>query len=78
MKVRIGEVLEHGDQKFIIIDIKHQATMDGVVLILTAYDPSMADKEQQKAIKVDQISTQVIDFIKKATESGGFSIGGQL
>lgn len=77
MIIKIGEPLEHGGQKFVVVDIKHQSNMDGVVLIVTAYDPSMADKEQQKSIKVDQISNQVMDLVKKATE-GGFNFGGQL
>ena len=77
MHIKIGEPLEHGGQKFVIINIKHESTMDGCVLVVTAFDPDMANKEQQKSIKVDQISNQVMDLVKKATE-GGFNFGGQL
>ena len=76
MKIKIGEDIEHGNQKFIIVDIKHHVTMDESVLVVMAYDPNMADKEQQKSIKVEQIGVQVMDFVKKLTEGGGFSQGG--
>lgn len=76
MKIKIGDLLEHGGQQFVVIDIKHHATMDGVVLVLTAYDPSMADKEQQKQIKMDQTSQNIIDMLKKVTEGGGLDFGG--
>lgn len=72
----IGETVEHGGQKFVIVDIKHHATMDGVMLIMTAYDPNMADKEQQKQIKMDQTSQNMIEMLKKLTEGGGLDFGG--
>lgn len=80
MIIKIGESIEHGGQKFVVVDIKHNATMDGTVLYLTAFDPAMADKEQQKGIKIEQTQTSVIDLIKKIAEQGGgnlgFNIGG--
>ena len=74
--IKIGETLQHGGQKFVIVDIKHHATMDGVMLIMTAYDPNMADKEQQKQIKMDQTSQNMIEMLKKLTEGGGLDFGG--
>ena len=76
MKIKIGEMLEHGGERFVVVDIRHEENMEGRVLYLRAYDPDMANKEQQRAIKVDQTSTQMIDMIKKITEGGGFDIGG--
>jgi len=80
MIIKIGETVEHGGQKFVVVDIKHNATMDGSILYLTAFDKDMADKEQQKAIKMEQTSNSVIDLVKKIAEQGGgglgFNIGG--
>jgi hypothetical protein len=76
MNMKIGESVEHGGQKFVIVDIKHHATMDGVALVVTAYDPNMADKEQQKQIKMDQTSQNIVDMLKKVTEGGGLDFGG--
>lgn len=74
--MKIGEAVEHGGQKFVIVDVKHHATMDGVVLVVTAYDPDMANKEQQKQIKMDQTSQNIVDMLKKVTEGGGLDFGG--
>lgn len=76
MNMRIGEGVEHGGQKFVIVDVKHHATMDGVMLIVTAYDPNMANKEQEKQIKMDQTSQNMIEMLKKLTEGGGLDFGG--
>ena len=78
MKIKIGEAVEHGGQNFVVVEIKHHATMDGVMLNLIAYDPEMANKEQQKAIKMDQTSQNVIDMLKKITEGGGLNLGGMI
>jgi hypothetical protein len=72
--IRIGEEVEHGGQRFVVVDIKHQATMDGVVLQVVGYDPEMANKQQHKAIKVEQTQEQIIDMLKRLTGEGG--IGG--
>jgi hypothetical protein len=71
MHIRIGEPLTHGGEKFVVVNIKHEQTMDGMILIITAFDPDMANKEQQKAIKVEQTQGQVIDMLKKITGEGG-------
>lgn len=82
MKMKIGAEVEHGNEKFIIVNIKHEQTMDGMILQVSCYDPDMANKEQQKAIKVEQTQQQVIDMLKKVTGEGGplgnmgFGIGG--
>jgi len=82
MIVKIGETIEHGGEKFVVVDIKHNETMDGMVLYLTAFDPHMADKEQHKAIKIEQTQAQIVDMLKKMTGEGGplggigLSIGG--
>lgn len=76
MKIKIGETIEHGGQDFVVVDIKHHASMDGMALHILAYDPDMANKEQQKAIKIDQTNQNVIDMLKKLTEGGGLNLGG--
>jgi hypothetical protein len=72
--IKIGEEIEHGGQKFVVIDIKHQATADGAVLQVLGYDPEMASRQQHKAIKVEQTQEQIIDMLKRLTGEGG--IGG--
>ena len=82
MNLKIGVGIEHGGERFVIVNIKHEETPTGMVLIVTAFDPDMANEEQQKAIKVEQTQIQVIDMLKKITGEGGplggigFGIGG--
>ena len=77
MTIKIGAPIEHGGEKFVVVNVKHEQTMDGMVLIITAFDPDMASREQGKAIKVEQTQTQVIDMLKKITGEGGpFNLGG--
>lgn len=71
MTIKIGCGIEHGGERFVVVNIKHEQTMDGMILIITAFDPDMANKEQQKAIKVEQTQGQVIDMLKKITGEGG-------
>ena len=82
MKIKIGCTIEHGGEEFLVVDIKHNETVEGMVLVVTALDKDMASREQQKAIKVEQTQLQVIDLLKKMTGEGGplggigFGIGG--
>jgi hypothetical protein len=76
MIVKIGCALEHGGEKFVVVNIKQEETMDGMVLIITGFDPEMANKEQGKAIKMEQTSNQVLEMVKKLTEGGGTGFGG--
>ena len=71
MNIKIGAPIEHGGERFVIVNIKHEQTMDGMVLIMTAFDPDMASREQGKAIKVEQTQSQVIDMLKNITGEGG-------
>lgn len=82
MKIKIGESIEHGGERFVVVNIKHEQTMDGMVLNIVAYSPDMADKEQQKAMKMEQTQAQIVDMLKKVTGEGGplggigFGMGG--
>lgn len=76
MKIRIGETIEYGGERFVIVDIRQEQSMGGMTLDVRGYDPDMANREQQKAIKMDQTSNQMLEMIKKLTEGGGFDIGG--
>ena len=71
MNIKIGESVSHGGERFVVVNIKHEETPSGMILILTAFDPEMANQEQQKAIKVEQTQGQVIDMLKKITGEGG-------
>jgi len=82
MIIKIGAPIEHGGERFVVVNIKHEQTMDGMILQVSCFDPDMASREQGKAIKVEQTQTQVIDMLKKITGEGGplggigFGIGG--
>jgi hypothetical protein len=80
MSIRIGELIAHGGEQFVIVNIKHEQTVNGMILVVTAFDSDMASREQQKAIKVEQTQESVVDLIKKIAEQGGgglgFNIGG--
>lgn len=78
--VRVGDTIIHCNREFTIVNINCEEQVEGMVLALRAFDPEMALREQQKAITVDQTKNQVMEMIKKITESGpggiGFGIGG--
>lgn len=73
--IRTGDTIIHCNRQFTIVHICIEECMDGMVLMVRAFDPEMADREQQKAISVDQTKNRVLDIIKKMTEGGG---GGAL
>jgi hypothetical protein len=82
MIVKIGCEMEHGGERFVVVNINHEQTMDGKILLIRAFDPDMADKEQQKAMNVEQTQHQIVDMLKKMTGEGGplggigFGLGG--
>lgn len=83
MKIIIGTEIEFGGEKFQVVNIRREDTTEGKVLYLAAYDPSMADKEQQTRIKMSQTGDGLIDMIKGMIEKGkkgdfggGMGIGG--
>lgn len=71
MKMKIGAEIEHGNERFIIVDIKHNETMEGMVLYLTAFDTNMANKEQHKQIKMEQTQEGIVDILNKLLKRGG-------
>lgn len=79
--VRVGDTIVHCNRVFTIVDINCEEHVEGMVFTLRAFDPDMANREQQKAISMDQTKNQVLEMIKKMTEGGGhggigFGIGG--
>lgn len=77
MNTKIGDTVEHGGEKFTVVDIKHHQTIDGKVLYLTAYDPDLANKMQQDQIKAKQTGENFLDMLRKLSEGGkGFDLGG--
>lgn len=80
MGLRVGDTLIHCERVFTIVNINCEEHVDGMVLQIRAFDPDMANREQQKAINAEQAKDQMIEMIKKMTEGGpggiGFNIGG--
>jgi len=82
MRIKIGEIIEHGGERFVVVNIQHEETMEGMILVVRAFDPDMANKEQQKAMKMEQTQHQVIEMLRKMTGEGGplggigFGMGG--
>jgi hypothetical protein len=77
--IRVGDMIIHKDCNFVIVDIRCDESMEGTVLHIRAFDPSMADTEQQRKIKVDQTSNNFLDMFKKLSEGGkegGVNLGG--
>lgn len=71
MNIAIGTKLIHGGAEFVVVDIKHNATADGTILQLVAFDPEMAKQERQKAITMEQTGNSIMDLVKKIVEGGG-------
>lgn len=81
MNIKIGETIEYKNQKFVVVNIDCQETVEGSTLMIRLFNVDMANREQQKLINLDETKERVIDMIKKMTESGGlggigFGIGG--
>lgn len=74
--VRVGDSIIHCNAEFTIIDIRRDENMEGIRLFIHAIDPDAADKEQQKAISMDQTGQQIMELVKKITEKGLGGIGG--
>lgn len=80
--IRVGDSIIHCNRIFTIVNIGCEEQVEGMVLSLRAFDPDMATREQEKAIKVEQTQNQVVDMLKKITGEGGalgnagFNIGG--
>jgi len=80
--VRVGDSIVHCNRIFTIVNIGCEEQVEGMVLSIRAFDPDMATREQEKAIKVEQTHNQVVDMLRKITGEGGplgsvgFNIGG--
>jgi hypothetical protein len=70
MHIKIGDKVTHGGETFVIINIKHEEAVEGMGLLIQCVDPEMADHEQQKKMKADQVSQGIMDLIKKTLEKG--------
>lgn len=80
--VRVGDNIIHCNRTFTIMNISCEEQAEGMVLSLRAFDPDMANREQQKAISMEQTQHQIVEMLKKVTGEGGplggigFGIGG--
>lgn len=78
MEVKTGVVIEFGGEKFQIIDIQRNDTLEGKMLYIRACDPDTADREQQTRMKVGQTTEGVVDLLKNIVDKGkrgGFDMG---
>ena len=78
MNIKIGDKVNHGGQDFTVINIKHEAAMEGYGLLIQCVDPESADHMQQNKMKVDQVGENILNMVRKALEgggTGGFGIG---
>lgn len=73
--IRTGDTIIHCNRQFTIVNIMCEEHVDGMVLSIRAFDPDMANREQQKAINMDQTKDQVMNMIKKMAEGGGGTLG---
>lgn len=76
MIIKIGETIDYGGKQFVVVLLNQEEALEGGVLLIRALDPEMASREQQKAIKVEQTSNQMLDMVKKLTEGGAGGFGG--
>lgn len=78
--VKIGEEIEFGGEKFVIVKIVRDDTSSGKVLYVTAYDADTANKEQENQIKADQMKDGLVETISKLLKDGkggfGMNLGG--
>lgn len=74
--IKVGDKIIHKGCEYVIVDIRCDEGMEGAQLYIRAFDPSMADMEQQKKMKVEQTSNNFLDMLKKLSEGGGGMIGG--
>ena len=75
MVIKIGDRIQHGGETFVVTNIRHEQALGGMALFIQAVDPEMADHEQQKQMKVDQVNQNIIETLRRAFEQGG---GGQF
>ena len=78
MIIKIGDKVTHGGQDFTVINIKHEAAMEGHGLLIQCVDPDTADHMQQNKMKVDQVGENILDMVRKVLDKGGkggFDIG---
>lgn len=78
MIIKIGDKVIHGGQDFTIINIKHEAAMEGNGLAIQCVDPETADHMQQNKMKTDKVGEDMLEMLRKVLEKGGkggFGIG---
>lgn len=74
--VRVGDLIIHCNDTFVIVDIRRQEESDGLKLIVICTDAEQADKRQREQITQDQVFSKVTDLIQKLTEHGLGGAGG--
>ena len=85
MIIKIGDKIIHGGKEFVIMNIKHEQTMEGNGLAIQCVDPETADHMQQNKMKADQVGDSLLDMMRTALKrlekgEGGrfeFPMGGE-
>jgi hypothetical protein len=71
MNIKIGEKISFGGEEFIVVKVNRDDTMNGKIVYITGFDPALADNEQQKSIKTEQVQDSMVDVIQKLLKKGG-------
>jgi hypothetical protein len=81
-KISIGEIVEFGGEKFQVVNVRREDTLEGKALYITACDPDMANHQQQEQIKTRQtvegagdLLKTIIEKARKGELGGGFNLG---
>ena len=84
MGITVGSTIVHRGETFTTFHIKLEETTQGKVLLITAYDPSMAETIQGQQLQGQAIQQDMLDFVqnmfKKGKDGGGpgFILGGGM
>lgn len=79
MKIKIGDVIEHGGEKFVVTDIQHNEYFGKMSIIIRGFDPDTTNELHTQSIKMFQVSQGVVDMLKKILDENkkdDFEIGG--
>ena len=75
MNIKVGDRVSHGGHEFVVINVKHEETMEGNGLLIQCVDPETADHMQQNAMKTSQVNDNMLDTLRKLLEKGKGEFG---
>lgn len=68
--LRVGDTIIHCNETFTIVNIQRNETSEGKHIVISAVDPEMADKGQQRQIIHDQVGDKIMELMKKLADKG--------